>query len=314
VSSCRFLHATAIDGLAFFAKALVIAFGIAKDDNSNVRLSATMSSATTGNTLADHVSSSSSYPGGWHAVAGTATATTTIRNGCQSFGNSTRCLWTCGFGLLVLQRASAAFPWGPEDVIGAAFSLVVDDDDPHPAKTSLHMGLATSVLGSGWLLGPLLLNYSGLADAARPWTLQRACILGLALQTLGRLATGVTTQTFEVFLACTLIRTMGSGIVWTNATLMLQTLVDKEHSGRVLAAQCAGSTLLETSIASLIGNLEDAGWDKHWLALLSAGIGCFLLGFWALRFYYGCPCVMVERNQLQLDTVQSSNSTIQSNN
>jgi hypothetical protein len=275
--------------LTFFVSALVITFGIAKDDNFNVHLSTIRSSTTAGITLADDVSSSSSDHG-CHSVARTAKVTTTIRNGCQSFGNSTRYLWTCGFGLLVLQRASAAFLWGPEDIIGAAFSLVVDDDDPHPAKTSLHMGLATSVIGSGCLLGPLLLNYLGLADAARPWTLQRACIFGLALQTLGWLAIGVTAQTFEVFLACTLIRTMGSGIVWTNATLMLQTLVDKKYLGRVLAAQYAGSTLVEASIASLIGNLEDAGWDKHWLALLSAGIGGFLVSFWALYFYYGCPC------------------------
>jgi hypothetical protein len=190
---------------------------------------------------------------------------------------------------LVLQRASAAFLWGPEDIIGSAFSLVVvDGDDAQQTKTSLHMGMVTSVIGSGCLLGPLVLNYSGFVDAAQPWTLQRACILGLGLQTLGWLAIGVTAQTFHLFLACTLIRTMGSGIVWTNATLLLQTLADKEYLGRVLAAQYAGSTLVEASIATLIGSLQDSGWDKHWLALLSAGIGSVLVGFWAIYFYYGC--------------------------
>jgi hypothetical protein len=83
---------------------------------------------------------------------------------------------------------------------------------------------------------------------------------------------------------------MGSGIVWTNATLLLQTLVQKEYLGRVLAAQYTGSTLVEASIATLIGTLQDAGWDKHWLALLSAGIGSVLVGFWALYYYYGCLC------------------------
>jgi MFS family permease len=265
-------------------------FGISKD-NFNVNVSAT-SNSNNNNTLVDDSSSLS------HACCHCLAATiTTIRNGCRSLTNVVRYLWTCGFGLLVFQRASAAFLWGPEDIIGAAFSVTVDnnnndddsdDDDPQQTKTSLHMGLVTSVIGSGCLLGPLIVNYSGLADAARPWTLQRACILGLALQTLGWLAIGVTAQTFEIFLACTLIRTMGSGIVWTNATLMLQTLVDKEYLGRVLAIQYAGSTLVEAFIATLIGSLQDAGWDKHWLALWSAGIGSFLVGVWAIYYYHYC--------------------------
>jgi hypothetical protein len=102
------------------------------------------------------------------------------------------------------------------------------------------------------------------------------------------LAIGIWGQTIEWFLVFSLSRTMGWGIVWTNATSLFQTLAQKEHLGRVLGAQHAGSTLVEASIATLIGTLQDAGWDKHWLALLSAGIGSGLVGFWALCCCHGC--------------------------
>ena len=82
---------------------------------------------------------------------------------------------------------------------------------------------------------------------------------------------------------------MGSGITWINAMLMLQTLAENEYLDRVLDVQYASSTMLEASIAYLIGSLQDAGRDKHSLALLSAGISSFLVCFWAIYFYYyGC--------------------------
>eukprot|EP00978_Attheya_sp_CCMP212_P038547 scaffold192017_cov55-Attheya_sp.AAC.1 len=51
----------------------------------------------------------------------------------------------------------------------------------------------------------------------------------------------------------TLMRTMGSRIVWTNATLLLQTLANKEYLGRVMQARRWSRRPLR-----LIGSLQDA--------------------------------------------------------
>ena len=60
-------------------------------------------------------------------------------------------LSTCGFGMLVFLKASASFVWGVEDIVGAQFSTVFQDDGVEDEElSSVHMGMLSSTLGLGW--------------------------------------------------------------------------------------------------------------------------------------------------------------------
>ena len=73
---------------------------------------------------------------------------------------------------------------------------------------------------------------------------------------------------------------MGSGIVWVNSTLVLQTLADKEILGRVIALEFTLTQLFEASSAAASGRLDDAGFTKNQLALFGASCGVLMLLFW----------------------------------
>mmetsp|Transcript_17466 Transcript_17466/g.42488 ORF Transcript_17466/g.42488 Transcript_17466/m.42488 type:complete len:183 (-) Transcript_17466:3402-3950(-) len=85
---------------------------------------------------------------------------------------------------------------------------------------------------------------------------------------------------FNQFLGGTLWRTTGSGIVWVNSTLILQTLTEKGFLGRVVALEFTLTQLFEASSAAASGRLDDAGFTKNRLALFGASCGVLMLMFW----------------------------------
>lgn len=189
-------------------------------------------------------------------------------------------LATCGFGLLVLLKASAGLVWGAEDVIGVEFSTVRDANGQEDQEaSSWRTGLLFSCIGIGWFLGPTLINI--VTDANRPYTLQRACLIGLVVLTLGWVFISQA-PSFAWFLWLTIFRTAGSGMVWVNATLTLQTLVEKDILGRVLAVEFTMYTLLEGLSATATGRLFDDGLDKNQLALVGAALGTVTVVLWGV--------------------------------
>ncbi len=90
---------------------------------------------------------------------------------------------------------------------------------------------------------------------------------------------------FETFLFFTLIRTMGTGIIWNNSTLLLQTLSDPVFLGRVLAVEDTVTTFVEAITASIAGTLQDAGFDRNQLAGYGGFVGVVLVTFWGIIYF-----------------------------
>lgn len=62
-----------------------------------------------------------------------------------------RYLIACGFGWMVFVKPSASLVWGIEDIVGAQFATVFDDDGTEDTVlSSIHMGLLFSTIGLGW--------------------------------------------------------------------------------------------------------------------------------------------------------------------
>ncbi|KAL3919084.1 MAG: hypothetical protein SGILL_003936, partial [Bacillariaceae sp.] len=194
-------------------------------------------------------------------------------------------LRTCEFGMMVLLKSSASFVWGIEDIVGAEFSTVYEKKDgtENEELSSIHMGMLFSVVGLGCMVGPAIVNM--VSDAHRPYTLQRACLMGVSFLTGGWLAISLT-HNFPQFLAGTFFRTMGSGTVWVYSTLVLQTLTDKEILGRVLAIEYTMTQLFEAASASATGRLDEAGLSKNQLALFGCSLGVVMLTFWGTYYSF----------------------------
>jgi MFS family permease len=205
-----------------------------------------------------------------------------VKNTFRAYKELSVYLVTCGFGLMVFLKSSASFIWGIEDIVLPEFATVFNEDGTEDEElSSMRMGEAFSVVGLGCLVGPTLVNL--ITDAHRPHTLQRACLIGVGFLTSGWLIIS-TTRTFPQFLAGTLWRVMGSGIVWVNSTLVLQTLVDPEILGRVLGLEFTLTQLFEASSAAVSGKLDDAGFSKSQLTLFGALLGVVMLVFWGTYY------------------------------
>mmetsp|Transcript_25211 Transcript_25211/g.55286 ORF Transcript_25211/g.55286 Transcript_25211/m.55286 type:complete len:599 (-) Transcript_25211:155-1951(-) len=191
-------------------------------------------------------------------------------------------LSACGFGMLVFLKASASFVWGVEDIVGAQFSTVFQDDGVEDEElSSVHMGMLSSTLGLGCMTGAMVLNL--VTDTGKPYTLQRACLIGILLMTIGWLAISFV-QTFPQFLLGSFFRTMGAGAILVNSALILQTLSHPQILGRVLAAEYTFTTLSEAASCAFLGRLSVAGFSKNMLAFFGASLGVLMLLLWG--FYH----------------------------
>jgi MFS family permease len=214
-------------------------------------------------------------------------------------------LWSCGFGLLVFSKASASLVWGIGDIVGAEFSTVFEADGREDEKgSSWHMGLLFSVIGAGCMTGPALVNY--ITSAHRPYTLQRAILIGLCFLTGGWFSISAVRDSFPGFLVCTFFRTMGSGIVWVNSTVLLQAMSEKQVLGRVLAVEYALTALLEALAATISGDLADAGYSKNQLALFGALLGVGVVVPWSIYYALSLGAAHPRFNRLHIE-----NNTIQ---
>ena len=197
-------------------------------------------------------------------------------------------LLVCGFGMLVFAKPSASFVWGIEDIVGAQFSTVYATEDStqeDEAVSSRHMGMLFSIIGAGNMCGPILFNVQLFTDARRPYTLQRACWIGLVFLTSGWFLISMA-RTFPQFLMASFIRTMGSGAVWVNSAIILQTLCHPQILGRILAVEYTLTTLFEAASCAMTGRLSSVvGLSKNQLALFGAGLGILMVLVWGLYYY-----------------------------
>lgn len=93
-----------------------------------------------------------------------------------------RYLVNCGFGFLIFSKCSASFLWGIDDIVNPLFVTVKKPNgEVNEETSSWHMGLLFSTIGAACICGPALVNT--ITDASKPYTIQRACLIGLLFLT-----------------------------------------------------------------------------------------------------------------------------------
>jgi MFS family permease len=183
------------------------------------------------------------------------------------------------FGMLVLVKPSMELVWGAGDILNVAFSERYGQEQESAAR----LGLLFASAGVGCILGPLLTDRYARLDA--PTSVQRLCLLGMALVSIGCFCMGAWSMRFATIGAFTAIRAMGSSIVWVNSALLLQKFSMPEMLGRVTSMELA-VTLLANMVAALAaGALVDrAGWTAEQLSFGLSVLGALLFSCWA--FYH----------------------------
>ena len=268
-----------LDSVTFAVSALVLYYGV--QGNYAVRAP----SDTVG---AEAASSIEFRPTGEPPLGVKATAplsSSRLSSSYNSFHQLATYLWNCNFGWLVLMKASAGLVWGPEDIVGVQYATIRDAlGHENESATAWRTGLLFSVIGIGTLVGPAVSNLW--TNGNRPITLQRASWFGLVVLTIGWLLVSLA-PSYAWFLVSTLLRTLGSGMVWVNSTVTLQTLTDPTMLGRVLAVEYTSYTLVEASSAALSGALLDVGLSKNQLALVGAGLGGVMVVAWGHYHWTG---------------------------
>lgn len=132
-------------------------------------------------------------------------------------------LYNSGFGMLTLLQPCASAIWGSSDVLNASYAHVLNDE----AETSRRLGLISSSVGLGCLLGPMLLNL--IVDVDQPRRLQLACVNAFAWMGFAWLGMSyVSEYNFKMICVFTFIRNIGSGILWIDSTLLLQVSLKKK--------------------------------------------------------------------------------------
>ena len=189
-------------------------------------------------------------------------------------------LFSCGFGVLTLLKATAALVWGAEDIISTAFAEVGTTTE---SGKSFRIGLTFTLIGAGCFLGPTTANL--VTDTWKPNTLLLACIAAMGFQLTSWLGMWQSHDNFGAFLCFTLLRATGSSIIWVNSTLLLQTLSAEHQLGKVLAVEYFTYTLAESLAAWTAGRLEDADVSKNEIALVAAGIATGAIVVWSWQVF-----------------------------
>ena len=118
---------------------------------------------------------------------------------------------------------------------------------------SATLGIIYVVSGLGTGLGPIVLRRI-LGDAYH--RMLWAIMVGFVLLSLGILGLSLS-PTLGFFSLATLVRTVGSGVVWVFSAALLQMLVPDSFRGRVFAFEFAVLTLTQSISTYLAGFLQD---------------------------------------------------------
>jgi len=218
------------------------------------------------------------------------TTTQKLRSNCSKFTipirsfvkkskEFVRYLSVCGFGIITLLQPTASMVWGGASILNASFAHVDNDEQ----ETSRRLGLLSSCVGVGILIGPIVAN--SCINVDRPANLQMVCIGSLGIMSIGWLGVA-NSPNFTYVCLFTAIRTVGSGILWLDSTLLLQKLTAEEMLGRVLSFEYSAALAGSSVTAYITGILEDAGHTNREISIMSAVLGFASLFLWSA--YHVC--------------------------
>ncbi len=188
-----------------------------------------------------------------------------------------------------LTKAGGALVWGAINVVEIAFAEKVFSLDLGPIGKALNLtDMAAATLGAiyfatglGTGLGPIFMR-RWLGD--QPRRLMFGITLGFALLTIGLFGLGIA-PTLPFYLTATVVRTVGTGVLWVFSAALLQMVVPNQVRGRVFAFEFAMLTLTQSiSIFSAGYMMDSMGFDVRQVALTMAVASVVVFLFW-LMFY-----------------------------
>ncbi len=182
-------------------------------------------------------------------------------------------------GACALLKGSVALAYGAVDVLNVSFSARGSEMDP--SKTSLKLGVLFGCVGVGCILGSVITDAT--SDLAFPRRIARLSVGGFFCTSTALFWMAATPGAFVSLCASTVIRTIGTSIVWINSTLLIQKFTPQALLGRVSSFDTGVALFAEAVSALGAGMLMD---EKHMSAEgLSLILGCIALCF----FFFWSP-------------------------
>jgi hypothetical protein len=166
----------------------------------------------------------------------------------ETFYDSLVFLSRYSFGIaLCCLKGQGALLWGPGDILAVEISQIPHYQYHHDENITL--GIMFSMVGLGAQIGPLISN---LVTKQEERSLFFSCITSLLLISVSFLLVGSAT-TLPIILLGTIVRAMGSSILWIYSSLLIQILVPTTFQGRIFTIERAIYTLCEMSSILLGG-------------------------------------------------------------
>ena len=163
---------------------------------------------------------------------------------------------------------------------------------------SATLGIIFVVTGIGTGLGPIFMRRL-LGDKSRQ--LLKGITIGFFFLPIGILFLSQA-PTLPVYLGGTLLRTVGSGVIWVFSAAFLQLIVPDKYRGRVFAFEFAALTLTQ-SISILVAGylLDTAGLEVRQVTAVSAVAGVVVAMLWGLFYLFS----VVRTGRMNFSAVKS---------
>ena len=218
-------------------------------------------------------------------------SSTQSSGGWLSFVDGFRYLRERPFILTIsLIKAAGSLVWGAVNVFEIAYAdtifpinnqSVVEFLQIEDAGTAT-LGLIYVFSGIGTGFGPLIFR-KRLGDE-KPRILLGITI-GFWLTAVGILSLGLV-NSLTFFLVATLIRTVGTGVLWVFSAVLLQLLVPNNYRGRVFAFEFAALTLAQSISTVMAGVMPDQwGWSLQMATVFMGALGLIVAFIWSSGFW-----------------------------
>ena len=187
-------------------------------------------------------------------------------------------------GACALLKGSAALAYGAVDVLNVSFSARGSESDP--SKTSLKLGLLFGCVGLGCILGSVITDT--ISDLAFPRRIARLSIEGFFFMFVALFWMSATPDMFGSLCLSTVVRTIGTSIVWIASTLLIQKFTPEKLLGRVSSFD-SGVAMFAEALSALVGGtlMDKEGISAEHLSFILGVLGLVFFFLWsplAFRF------------------------------
>jgi MFS family permease len=151
-------------------------------------------------------------------------------------------------GSYALLKGSMSLSTAATSVLNVTFS-----EDVNPQISALKLGSLFGFVGIGCIIGSIICDTY--ADMSKPKNLARLCILGFGCMVIGESIMAIfASSSFAMICFSTVVRCIGSSLIWVDSTLLIQKFTPPTLLGRVNSIDTAAA-LLGDCISNLGGGI-----------------------------------------------------------